>query len=288
MGSPCVGSHGEIGGLVQPHFDRLSGRLFDGAAHVLRLPRSPEPTWGLLSPTCAMLATGITDEKKPRSGVDLGPPGGAPTLRLRWPLQSETLDTALSSPSGTRVGIADRGRVRVFDVATGRELVRLNDVDTSAAAFSADGTQIAFHTTREDRGIQVLTIDTGTTRILVPPGENRSFDDFAWSPDGRTIAGVTDEGAIELVDTTLGYGPTLEIQGPPPTHLTWSPDGSRLSFWLGFGATPYDLPIYELALLDARPGARLSRVPGVTTRAPDALAWSPDGARFAVWRETRR
>jgi tricorn protease len=136
------------------------------------------------------------------------------------------------------------------------------------AAFSAHG--------------EILTVpaEKGSARAIThsPGAADR---DPAWSPDGKTLAWLSDAGgeyALELAPSD-GLGPSRTIPlGDPPSFFyrpVWSPDGARIAL------TDKRL---QLWVVEVASGAR-TRVATDTYDTPERTldpAWSPDG-RYLVY-----
>ncbi len=133
------------------------------------------------------------------------------------------------------------------------------------------------------------------------------FNDAGWSPDGHWLALVAPTPA-DLMGQTLGaelyairpgdssltrwtylttaYGP-LRINGRGSGDLAWSPDGTRIAFWVTplRGLDPAEdsgeatLHILEVATGAVRAYCGLT----IAETVPDTprLIWSPDGTRLA-------
>ena len=109
-----------------------------------------------------------------------------------------------------------------------------DDVDPS---FSADGSLIAFQSSRPEGGIYVIPTLGGEERLLVERGFSPRF-----SPDGMWITyGVAESAGSQLYIAPSSGGPGTRIA--PGFYLArapvWSPDGTALLFW---GQRDRDLP----------------------------------------------
>ncbi len=132
------------------------------------------------------------------------------------------------------------------------------------------------------------------------------YDDTAWSPDGSRLAfaaptynGAETPAGVELYLVAPGdlapvqvtrlidvYG-EARINGLAASALSWSPDGTRIAFWVvDMGGTnpATDGLIGELHVLDmtTRATTKFCRTEIDThTPNPPRLAWSPDGTHIA-------
>ncbi len=181
-----------------------------------------------------------------------------------------------------------------------------------SAAWSPDGTKIAFVTTRGgDSEIYVMNADGTDPKNLTNHPDSDYFP--AWSPDGAKIAFMTDreESGTARLDVTpqpaISISFNVEIfvmnaDGTGQTNLTdheawdgypsWSPDGARIVFetdrdrtdMMIMGILIEDLgrEIYAMDADGADPN-RLSSNP-----ADDQYpSWSPDGSKivFQAYRD---
>ena len=138
----------------------------------------------------------------------------------------------------------------------------------SAAAWSPDGTQIAF--LAGGMGVFVMNADGGAHRLL-HAGDDRQP---VWSPDGSRVAFVQAQqngGSLVVVEVASGdprvvASPAVQGAWPP----SWSPDGTRIAFTEG----PSDLAVVG-------PDGSGHRVLVGGTGLEVGPAWSPDGTKIA-------
>lgn len=149
-------------------------------------------------------------------------------------------------------------------------------------------------------GIAQQTIDLGAD---VP-----YFDDSAWSPDGVWFAYVApssfdsqagiaggeifgvrpDTGSpVQWTDLTSVYG-AARINGRASGDLSWSPDGTRIAFWVTelLGTDPEgSLGSAMIHILNINTGEVVAYCGFTTTEHtpnPPRLIWSPDGTHLAL------
>ena len=213
--------------------------------------------------------------------------------------------TAISvawSPDGTRIASEGEieGTVQVWDATTGRKISTFHATSDSAVmvlAWSPDGGRIV---SANSIGGSVQVTNTGS----VQPSENpslqvwdianrgHSFSIFfpnlaanllavVWSPDGKHISSVDDNGAIQVLDistrqSTFPFGPYGLSRGSETfTAAAYSLDGKHI-------AMARDNKMVEVR--DSSSGKLVYTYRG-HYNAPlgfiRALAWSPDGKRIA-------
>jgi eukaryotic-like serine/threonine-protein kinase len=141
----------------------------------------------------------------------------------------------------------------------------------SAPAFSPDGSQIAFHSSRDGGGIFVMGATGESARRI----SSRGFDP-SWSPDGKQIVFTESEPTLDpgsrnttispMAVLDLGTGKSRTILESDAMQPRWSPDGRRIAFWANDNAGKRD--IYTVSAS----GGSETVVP-VTS--DDALDWNP-------------
>ena len=115
---------------------------------------------------------------------------------------------------------------------------RLIESVNSAVAFSPDGRRLAFRRTRDDRRETVLVIadaEGGNEREIGALPYPETFQDPAWSPDGKTIAcgvGRSDGGLnMYVVTVNVEDGSRRPVSGQRWRwigQMAWLPDASGL------------------------------------------------------------
>jgi serine/threonine protein kinase/Tol biopolymer transport system component len=153
--------------------------------------------------------------------------------------------------------------------------------DERGAAFSPDGSLLAFHESSAVGGVFVAGATGESVRRVTAFG----FDP-AWSPDSRQIAFGTEEindPASRMSDSTLyvvdvGGGTPRKLVDGDAVQPSWSPSGRRIVYWSNTGG---QRDIYTVA---AAGGARVA----VTDDAAIdwSPVWSPDG-RFVYFSSDR-
>ena len=159
--------------------------------------------------------------------------------------------------------------------ADGTDQVNLTNhpADDIAAAWSPDGSKIAFASTRDgdDLEIYVMNADGSDPRQLT---DNDALDCCArWSPDGSQLVFHSDlTGDLDVfVMRADGSGQTNLTNAPSfDAYADWSPDGAQIAFQSDRSG------VAQAFLIDA--------TGGVATQLSEGEAWepmwSPDGARI--------
>lgn len=265
FGTQCWDASGGLQTTVLRGY-RSSRWSFTGTQRTAVAPFAGEPLTVSLSPGCAASAEVMHD------GVVVRDAAGRVTMRFREAVEEARPRPVSWSADGRRVAFADttRGGVRVVDVAARRVLAVRRDwhSEYDSGVLSPDGTQLAW-------GLDVLDVATGKVRRAGP----RSVDlgSVVWSPDGRTLAGTTDEDGLGFVD--LATGTFREIPAVRGGDLAWSPDGRWIAMRTDRGDGRDGFALVPAA------GGPVRRVLGPGARSwLNPPVWSPDSRFVAVAR----
>ena len=136
---------------------------------------------------------------------------------------------------------------------------------------------VSFYPDNPDDRIEVrLAIRSSDgTEMLLLPTNNVALYPPAWSPDGQTIAYISDEGEWdpELVVWTIGLDDAEPVRiGSAISPPTWSPDGEELAFASVEGS--------EIVVYAAKPDGRSAAGYGVTSANMVRLTGPPTGRRY--------
>jgi eukaryotic-like serine/threonine-protein kinase len=160
--------------------------------------------------------------------------------------------------------------------AEARNLTADSDEDDWMAAFSPDGSRIAFRSERDGGGVFLMDADGGNLRRLTNEGFNP-----AWSPDGREIVYATApanspharnnaRSQLKAVNVETRERRLIDIgSGKDAVQPSWSPNGARIAYW---GLRDTDRDIWTVPAGGGEPA--LVTNDEATDWNP---VWSPDG-----------
>ncbi len=189
-------------------------------------------------------------------------------------------DGRLIAASGSSPGFGAAGSVKIWDVASGRELLTLAGAKyCQTLMFSPDAKTLATSCGVVDGKAILWDVATGQERERIeaePGGANAGVQCAVYSPDGQTLAlgGVR---AIRLWDVkTRRVRHTLSGHEQLVAFLAFSPDGRTLAS-AGGRAFPGEVRLWEPEM--GRPIAVLERP---ATGGIFSVAFSPDGKTLAA------
>jgi WD40 repeat protein len=201
--------------------------------------------------------------------------------KRNFPGHTRNVHTLLFSSDGKTLISADEVDIRAHDVATGREVRRINAGGSRCVALSSDGTVLASggsETANKLVEARLILWDMATRRKLRQLQANKhSVHAVAFSPDGQTLASA-EVKIIHLWDVATGKEVRrIEKSGWSTSHLVFSPDGKTLAS---------TAPGYEtvIRLWDVATGKPLQ--PAGPDGVIHTVAFSPDGRFIATgsWR----
>ncbi|MFF3667116.1 amidohydrolase family protein [Microtetraspora malaysiensis] len=255
------------------------GRYFYTSAGTIRTRHLGSTSAGTVGFTAALTATTPKYKKSVRV---FDAPGSFPVVGIGSPTVS---------PDGST--IAFRALNDIYTMRIGDKPIPLfrdrwwkADPD-----FSPDGQRLAFVTDRTGTlNIWVRDLATGTDRQLTHLTDSAALS-VRWSPDGKEIAYLDQDGALWVLDVATGdiqkvFDATFE-----PGRPTWSPDGKTIAL---AAVVPYSRRYREglskILLVDRATGAGAYVDPAphrsLQTRGDDGPVWSPDGTRLAFAMES--
>ena len=201
-----------------------------------------------------------------------------PILLLGHFMFVETLSVSTADARAIAFSSDRSGNANIYVMDTnGKNLQQLTDHPGNeyAPAFSPDGQQMAYMTTRHD-GYQELYVMNLQTKVSHRLTNHPKHDDSpAWSPDGRWIAFVSNRTATYHIYKIEPDGKNLQqLTHEQHNHHDpdWSPDGQFIAF--SSGRKPSGIYIMDA---DGTNPRRLANQPnsGYTP------SWSPDGTQIA-------
>ena len=187
------------------------------------------------------------------------------------------INDAALSPDGKRLasvhgqGFSVKGTLRIWDVATGVMLERLDGIDTPmwVVKWSPDGKMLA----TGGHGGSIQLWDTTTWQPLNHlEGAVGFVRELEWSPDSRRVATGDSRGFLRVWDATDGRAVVNSLlHSKDIAAIAWSPDGKSIAT----GGWDNAAIIFDLA--SGKPLYKFGDKSYVTS-----LAWSPDSRRLAA------
>ncbi|MFI6449094.1 helix-turn-helix domain-containing protein [Kitasatospora sp. NPDC050543] len=209
------------------------------------------------------------------------PLSGAPDVTAQ-----QCLNQAVGfSPDSRRLAVVDSGGVRLWDIASGTELPRIEHADIRETAFSTDGTLMV---TSDGKEVLLWRLDTPSVPLLRYPLANTDASQFKLDPDAhriRYLEGLTG-AVVRTIDLTNALAPAWTSR--PIAAARFSPDGSTLATLLSSAADH----THRIQLRDLREGGHVIDLPGmscpprpddqgVTLSCTVLMTFRPDGRAFA-------
>ncbi len=183
------------------------------------------------------------------------------------------VNVARFSPDGQRVLTASAdGTARLWDAATGRELVRYTGHTASVESGAVSPDCLRIVTASKDDTAQVWDADTGTL-VSTLRGLNRPVIFAVFTPDGRHIVTESEGYTVTIWDIDTAAGVTvLDHMAFGLSDTSLSPDGSRIVAAAGWG---------KARIWDVATGTTLATLgPGRFRNFGSNATYSADGARI--------
>ncbi|MGA2256192.1 MAG: protein kinase [Thermoguttaceae bacterium] len=223
---------------------------------------------------------------------------------LSFSPQGTELRSLAWSPHGSRLASGERRNwARVWDIATGREVLKLwHSGSVESLAWNPDGKRLAAASAQR---ISIWDVTTGREALRLQ-GHRDEIHSVSWSPDGDQLASAGDDGTVKVWDARAKpEGPAME--GARAVRLAWSPQGRRLA-WVGGRKVMLwdakkgnevlmgDVDAEQVVWSPSRKQLAVGKPGGIvifdvearkTTRTLPcrdlkAIAWSPDATRLAL------
>jgi WD40 repeat protein len=185
------------------------------------------------------------------------------------------------SPDGRRLATANgwhapkgnRDPARIWDTATGRELLKLDG--NGFVTFSPDGQRIATSLGNSEAAIWDAASGQQLLRLQ---GHTNWVTYGAFSPKGDRFATASRDYSVKVWNANTGR-PLLTIRLEGPSWMvTYSPDGRRLAV---LSASPALDDSSSPALYDSATGRKIHTLSGHSQRVNN-IAFSPDGQRLVT------
>ncbi len=255
------------------------GRYFYTSGGTIRTRRLGSTSAGSVGFTAALT---VTTPKYKKNVRVFDAPGSFPVVGIGSPAVS---------PDGSTIAFRALNDIYTMRIG-GRPVPLFRDRWWKADPdFSPDGRRLAFVTDRTGTlNIWVRDLAAGTDRQLTRLTDSAALS-VRWSPDGKEIAYLDQDGALWVLDVGTGdiqkvFGATFE-----PGRPTWSPDGKTIAL---AAVVPYSRRYREglskILLVDRATGAGTYVDPAphrsLQTRGDDGPVWSPDGTMLAFAMES--
>jgi WD40 repeat protein len=172
---------------------------------------------------------------------------GNPRNTIHWNANLGQITALSYSPDGSYLGAgtADANDARIFDSATGKEILVLkgHTGNPLSIAYSPDGTRLV--TSGRDFTAKIWDVAAGK-ELSTLRGHTSTVTSARFSPDGTLIATASRDGTIRLWDSRTGIEKlTLGINGGA-FDVEFTPDGEKLITWDWEGIKVFTLNLDDL------------------------------------------
>jgi serine/threonine protein kinase/WD40 repeat protein len=150
------------------------------------------------------------------------------------PTQSATTPVKLAvSSDGKRLATRTSTRLRLWDGATGQMLSERETPpsEVSQMSWQSKGNLFFQLSLPQGQGLNRLELVNGETgeQVNVLSEHTAAIWSAAWSPNGRDLASVSEDGTCRLWDVKTGRSIHTLKHGGPVWWVAWSPDGTHLA-----------------------------------------------------------
>jgi tricorn protease len=149
---------------------------------------------------------------------------------------ADNIEDVAVSPGGERVAITARGDIFSVPIEHGvtRNLTQSSDAHDREAAWSTDGTRLAYVSDRSgEEEIYIQSQDGSTPAYAITAGSHARYSSPRWSGDDKRIAFADQTGQLFVVELATKKRVTIAkdpIELDP--NYQWSPDGRFLGYSL--------------------------------------------------------
>jgi WD40 repeat protein/uncharacterized caspase-like protein len=188
------------------------------------------------------------------------------------------------TPDNRLVTLSDA--LRVWDINTGSELVKVQMSIDSMSGFSSDGgssltpdgKQLAIIATDPDSEIRFIDLATGRdAKRIKLPSDNLSGIQISFSPDGHLLIAAMEDKRFKFWDLTNKNSKELGTATNEFCPIKFSRDGRLL-----YLSDNYNIRIWEVSSFRELPNLKLPNSGTVKTGVGAFAAFSEDGKRIAT------
>jgi len=260
----------------------------------LRVAAGTDPAWSQSGEALAFYAPSEADGTIQIFAVNVGTGdvaqvtnvgGGVVPDRIAWS-RDEVLAYSVAVPRDGTVRSDDVTAPQSADPERGFPLILGSD---SPDGYALDGILqgVAAPPREPESTIELFVTDLATGKTDQLSAEGRGCMSPAWSPDGKTVACVSQEGfkhgapvmGIYLVDASTGHSRQL-VSGVPRTgDPRWSPDGRRLAYARYSRA---DISESGIRIVEQDAAGQIVDVVDVFSKPVVDFAWAADGETLLV------